>query len=288
MNSKIQKLSSNANQQIPHQSQPTTSQENPTTPTNTRNPSSSTRNSVQDNPYTFEERHARLSEPLEPVVRQAPLSEPQYKPTYNINRQLQQNFSRVRHISQNQNTLEINRQIIHPRRNRNFQTPGVYFSIPQSPTTNALDVSSSALPHTPPTASQQSTSNISSDYLGSTPTSEQIRENPFNPPAATERLPYWVTHTYTQVEPNLLNDPIDVPSDTTLSTLPETLSLPSAPYLSQILPTLFPLNFHTHLDSRYQEQSSNNTPLRLDWNTFVAPHHYSVNIKKVADYATGY
>ena len=107
--------------------------------------------------------------------------------------------------------------------------------------------------------------------MGSTPTSEQIRENPFNPPAATERLPYWVTHTYTQVEPNLLNDPIDVPSDTTLSTLPETLSLPSARYLSQILPTLFPLNFHTHLDSRYQEQSSNNTPLRLDWNTFVAP-----------------
>ena len=109
MNSKIQKFSSNANQQILHQSQPTTSQENPTTPTNTRNPPSSTRNSVQDNPYTFEERHARLSEPLEPVVRQAPLSEPQYKPTYNINRQLQQDFSRVRHISQNQNTLEINR-----------------------------------------------------------------------------------------------------------------------------------------------------------------------------------
>ena len=155
MNSKDQKFSKIANQQIPHQSQPTTSQENPTTPTNTQNPPSSTRNSVHDNPYTFEERHARLSEPLEPVVRQAPLSEPQYEPTYNINPQLQQDLTRVRHIVQNQNTLEINRQIIHPRRNRNFQTPGVHFNIPQSPTTNALDLSSSTLPDTPPTASQQ-------------------------------------------------------------------------------------------------------------------------------------
>ena len=77
-----------------------------------------------------------------------------------------------------------------------------------------------------------------------------------------------MTHTYTQGEPILVNDPIDVSSDTTLSTLPETVSLPSTPSLSQISPTLFPLNFPTNLDSRYQEQSSNNTPLRLDWNTF--------------------
>ena len=73
----------------------------------------------QDNPYTFEERHARLSEPLEPVQRQAPLSEP----TYNLYPTLPQELSRIRNISQNQNTVEINRQIIHPRRNRNFQTP---------------------------------------------------------------------------------------------------------------------------------------------------------------------
>ena len=46
---------------------------------------------------------------------------------------------------------------------------------------------------------------------------------------------------------------------------------PSTPSLSQISPTLFPLNFPTNLDARYQEQSSNNTPLRLDRNTFVAP-----------------
>ena len=86
------------------------------------------------------------------------------------------------------------------------------------------------------------------DYLGSTPTSEQIRENPFNTPVTTERLPYWITHTYTQVEPNLVNDPNDVSSDTTLSTLPETLSFPSTPSPSQISQTLFPINFPTHLD----------------------------------------
>ena len=112
-----------ANQQPPHQSLPATSLENPATPTSTQNPQSTTRISFQENPYNFEERHARLSEPLEPVIRQAPLSEPQYEPTYNIYPHLQIDFNRVRHISQNQNTLEINRQIIHPRRNRNFQTP---------------------------------------------------------------------------------------------------------------------------------------------------------------------
>ena len=78
-------------------------------------PKTSTRISFQDNPYTFEERHARLSEPLEPVQRQAPVSEP----TYNVYPTLPQELSRIRNISQNQNTVEINRQIIHPRRNRN-------------------------------------------------------------------------------------------------------------------------------------------------------------------------
>ena len=69
----------------------------------------------------------------------------------------------------------------------------------------------------------------------------------------------------------MVNNPVDVSFDTTLSTLPETLSLPSTPSLSQISPSTFPLNFPTNLDSRYQEQSSHNIPLRLDWNTFVAP-----------------
>ena len=168
-----------------------------------------------------------MSEPLEPVVRQAPLSEPQYEPTYNLYPHLQQSFNRVRHISQVQNTLEINRQIIHPRRNRNFQTPRVQFNIPQSPTSRPLDLSSRTLPETTPTVSQQSISSIPSDYLGSTPTSEQIRENPFNNPTTTERPPYWVTNKYPHGEPNLINNPFVVSFDTTLSTLLETLSLPS-------------------------------------------------------------
>ena len=78
--------------------------------------------------------------------------------------------------------VEVNRQIIHPRRNRNFQTPGVHFNIPQSPTPTTSEISNSALPETPTLLSQHSTSSLPSDYLGSTPTSEQIRENPFNPP----------------------------------------------------------------------------------------------------------
>ena len=203
---------------------------------------------------------------------------------------MQQDLNRVRHISQNQNTLEIYRQNIHPRRNRNFQTPRVHFNIPQSPTPTTSELSSSTLPETPTLLSQHSTSNIPSDHLGSTPTSEQIRENHFNPPDTTERPPYWTTHSYTQGEPNIVNEPIDISSDTTLSSLPETLSVPSTPSLSQISSTLFPINFHTNLDTRYQEQSSTNTPLQLDWNTFVAPpplfgqhqessrlHHWALN-----------
>ena len=184
---------------------------------------------------------------------------------------LPQELSRKRNISQNQNTVEINRQIIHPRRNRNFQTPRIHFDIPQSPTPTTSENPKSTLPETPPLLSQRSTSSIPSDYLGSTPTSEQIHENPFNYPNPTARLPYWTTQSYTQGEPNLVSDPIDISTDTTLSSLPETLSLPSTPSLSQISPTLFPLNFPNNLDARYREQSSSNIALRLDWNTFVAP-----------------
>ena len=120
----LQKLLTNNHTVILHRHHP---KKNPTIPTNTQNPQTSTRIFFQDNPYTFEERHARLSEPLEPVQRQAPLSEP----TYNLYPTLPQELSRIRNISQNQNTIEINRQIIHPRRNRNFQTPRVHFDIPQ-------------------------------------------------------------------------------------------------------------------------------------------------------------
>ena len=86
----LKKISNNfskiTNQQPPHQSPPSTSQDPPTTPTNIQvnNAQSSTRISFQDNLYTFEERHARLSEPLELVIRHAPLSEPHYEPVYNI------------------------------------------------------------------------------------------------------------------------------------------------------------------------------------------------------------
>ena len=184
---------------------------------------------------------------------------------------MQQDLNRVRHISQNQNTSEIHRQFIHPRRNKNFQTPRVQFDIPQSPTPTTSELSSSTLPETPILLSQHSTSNIPSDYLVSTPTSQQIRENPFNPPDTTERPPYWTTHSYTQEEPNIVNEPIDISSDTTLSSLPETLSLLSTPSISQVSPPLFPLYFPNNLDARYREQSSSNIPLRLDWNAFVAP-----------------
>ena len=185
---------------------------------------------------------------------------------------LPQDLNRTRNISQNQNTVEINRQIIHPGRNRSFQTPRVHFVIPQSPTPTTREISSSTLPKTPTLLSQQSTSNIPSGYLGSTPTSEQIRENPFNPPNQTSRLPYWTTQSFTQGEPNLINNPIDISTATTTSSsLPETLSLPSTPSKSQISPTPFPLNFPNNLDARYREQSSTNIPLRLDWNTFTAP-----------------
>ena len=89
------KLSKIATQQSQSQSSPTSSQDNPTPPSTTQNPQTSTRISFQDNPYTFEERHARLSEPLEPVQRQAPLSEP----TYNLYPTLPQELSRIRNPS---------------------------------------------------------------------------------------------------------------------------------------------------------------------------------------------
>ena len=88
-----------------------------------------------------------------------------------------------------------------------MQTPRVQFNIPQSPIGNPIELSSSTIQRTPQNTSQQSTSNIASDYLGSIP---------FNPPATKEHLPSWMTQVFIQGEPNLVNDPIDVSSDTTL------------------------------------------------------------------------
>ena len=109
---------------------------------------------------------------------------------------LPQEFSRVRNISQNQNTLEINRQIVHPPRNRSFQSPRVHFDIPQSPTPTSSENPNSTLPETPPLLTQRSPSTIPSDYLGSTPTSEQIREKPFNPPIPQHDYHMILLHLY--------------------------------------------------------------------------------------------
>ena len=88
---------------------------------------------------------------------------------------------------------------------------------------------------------------------------------------------------FPQGKPNLVNDPIEVSSATSLSLL-ETLSLPSTPSLKPISQTLFPSNFPTNLDARYRESWTNNIQLRLDWNKIVAPpplfrqHHESHRI----------
>ena len=79
-----------------------------------------------------------------------------------------------------------------------------------------------------------------------------------------------MTQAFTRGEPNFVNDPTDISSDTSLS-LPETLSLTLGPStLSQTQTTTFPLNFLTNLDDGYRELLTNNVLLRLDWNTFVA------------------
>ena len=79
-----------------------------------------------------------------------------------------------------------------------------------------------------------------------------------------------MSQAFTQAEPNLVNDLVDISSDTSLS-LPKTLSLPSTPSISQTSSTSFPPNYPTNLDARYREYSVKNIPLRLDWKTFVAP-----------------
>ena len=60
-----------------------------------------------------------------------------------------------------------------------------------------------------------------------------------------------MTQVFTQGEPNLVKNPIDISSDTTLSP-PETISHPPTPSLSQLSPTPFPPNFPTNLDARYR------------------------------------
>ena len=75
--------------------------------------------------------------------------------------------------------------------------------------------------------------------------------------------------SFSQSEPNLVSGPIDISPDTSLS-LPETLSLPSKPSVAGQIPTNFPTIFSSQSTDRYRELQSTNTPLRLDWNSFVA------------------
>ena len=80
-----------------------------------------------------------------------------------------------------------------------------------------------------------------------------------------------MTQAFSQSEQNLVNDPIHFSSDNSL-TLSETLSLPSTPSITAQTPTnTFPLNCPINLDDRSRELVSTNMPLRLDWNTYVAP-----------------
>ena len=93
-----------------------------------------------------------------------------------------------------------------------------------------------------------------------------------------------MTQAFTQGEHNLVIDPIEISSDTSLS-LPETLSLPSTPStINQNPTTTFPLNFSTNLDDRYRELLTNNIPLRLDWRKLVTLLPYSVNIVIATEY----
>ena len=64
-----------------------------------------------------------------------------------------------------------------------------------------------------------------------------------------------MTQAFTQGEPNLVNDPIEISFDTSLS-LRETRLLPSTPSLTQISQKPFPPNFPTNLGARYRENST--------------------------------
>ena len=114
---------------------------NNTTSSQASQPQSSTRISSQEKPYFYEERQASLSERLIPAIRQASLSESQKEPKYNIYPLLQQDLNRTKQPSRSQNlTSIIERQIIHPRRNRNFATPRIHFNISSSTSSTPLNL----------------------------------------------------------------------------------------------------------------------------------------------------
>ena len=59
----------------------------------TSQPQSSTRISFQENPFTFDGRHASLSEPIITAIRQAPLGEAQYELAYKYYRSFLQDLN---------------------------------------------------------------------------------------------------------------------------------------------------------------------------------------------------
>ena len=142
------------------------------------------------------------------------------------------------------------------------------------PSQNALDLSSNTNQSIPP-SSQQFHNKILQI------THRIFKDQSFNPPTSTQRLPHWMTQAFTQGEPNLINDPIGISSDTSLL-LPDTLSLASTPStISQIPTTTFPLNFPTNLDDRYREIFSSNIPFQIfSSNVFFQKHIFKFTLQQ--------
>ena len=117
----------------------------------------------------------------------------------------------------------------------------------QSPKQLPLDLSHSTIQSTPPPfsfTSQQIAPFVPSHCLGSTLTSEQVRENTFKPsPRTSQRLPHWMTQTFSQGELNLVNEPIEFSPDTIL-TQPKTPSFPLTSSVTGLAPSsTFPTIF---------------------------------------------
>ena len=83
------------------------------------------------------------------------------------------------------------------------------------------------------------------------------KRNPFNPPTSSHRLPYWINFTFTQGEPDLVNEPIDTSPTINSLLLPETLSLPPTPSVpSKTSLNYFPICFPYRPNKIYQELQS--------------------------------
>ena len=99
---------------------------------------------------------------------------------------------------------------------------------------------------------QQNTPVIPSDYLGLTPTFEQVRENPFNTPTSSRRLPHKMRNTFTQGEPNIVSEPIGIHK------IQFSIAINTFPWLKPsvigiALVNKVRTNFPNQLNDRYQE-----------------------------------